>query len=544
MAWSGLLSSPYNSTTESIFALNENYRKRVEDNIVYEWGIDIPVQAPKIEAGDGTGLTGDYNVKYTWCRKERRTVVSESNASQAADSAVTLVDNDLKVTFPVPEDKQVNSVRFYRTWDNAPAAYWFDKDVTYVNLDYSVTQDWEESDEYFSGNAFRFTVIDSTHDMENCFIWEELYNGYTMNEVAAWVTTGKGDNVMFVYLDQSDASLGSAVHTDHDRPPKGHFTFGPSHNGTLFMLKDHRLYYSLPKQPEYWPADYYVEVSSVTYKPLCGVIYDKQPYVLTKNKIYFIYGTAPSDWRPKDMAAKCGAQNGSGAVAVEGHGIFHTGPDGVYLFGPSTDWKHGRDDNITKSLSSIFRGENKNGVNAVGDLSKSWLSYWNDKVYFGYPGVYDTYPTNMLVFFLSEKKIGYYTRNEEINAIAVDYYNDRLITVDNSGYAWEIECKTATDDDGTDIDWEIQSKDFTLQTRQHFPRFVKYDINSVDAASANGGLLLDSKDGQDLDQAHQVHALSDNRNTKRRLVDVGNGERCSLAAWGLGRVEIYAMESQ
>ncbi|NIP56397.1 MAG: hypothetical protein GWN00_30425, partial [Aliifodinibius sp.] len=88
------------------------------------------------------------------------------------------------------------------------------------------------------------------------------------------------------------------------------------------------------------------------------------------------------------------------------------------------------------------------------------------------------------------------------------------------GYVWEIEDKDATDDDGTAISWEIQSKDFTLQTRRHFPRWVKYDVDASSATSATGELILD-------DSTVQEHSLTGDRTTKRRLVTSSNGRRCS-----------------
>ena len=59
-----------------------------------------------------------------------------------------------------------------------------------------------------------------------------------------------------------DAALGPELEIDHDRPPLGSFVFGPAYDGTTFIIKDNLLYYSKPKQPEYFPALYYVEVST------------------------------------------------------------------------------------------------------------------------------------------------------------------------------------------------------------------------------------------------------------------------------------------
>jgi hypothetical protein len=527
MGWSAVLYSPYNSTTESIFGLNGTYRKRIDDDATYEWGMDAPDTRPTIAAGNGTGLTGDYNAKYTWCRKEKTTLVYESNPSDEAQAVVTLSNEDLRVTFIEPPDEQING-----------STYSYDTEVPWANKNYSVCHTWEETGAYISGDAYRFTTTDTYQDSEDTFSWEPYHDQYSGTASQLWAVTGKGENeIKYADLSTADGSLGTTVVTTHNRPPLGTYVFGPSFNGTLFIIKDHRLYFSLPKQPEYWPATYYIDVCSVQYGGVCGVFYDKQPYYLTKNKIYYIYGSSASDFLPKDMAAKTGTQSQNGALAVEGYGIFHVGSDGIYLFMPSTDYRHGKDEKISKPLDPIFRGETKNGVAGIGDLSKSWLAIWEDKVYFGYPGINDTYPTNILVYYLNEKRVCYHTRGQEIHAVGVDNYNNGLIAVDGDGYAWKIEDNSVTTDAGTALSWEVESKAFTLQTRRHFPRWAKYDVDSSGADSANGYVILDGA-------SCQTHTLSDNRNTRRRLITPTNGRRLSHRISGSGPIEIRAVESE
>ena len=82
--WSAILYNSFSSTTQNVFALNGTDRKRIEGSNVYEWGIAAPTVAPTIAVGALTGLTGDYNARYTYLRKEGTTVVSESNPSPAA----------------------------------------------------------------------------------------------------------------------------------------------------------------------------------------------------------------------------------------------------------------------------------------------------------------------------------------------------------------------------------------------------------------------------------------------------------------------------
>jgi hypothetical protein len=91
----------------------------------------------------------------------------------------------------------------------------------------------------------------------------------------------------------------------------------------------------------------------------------------------------------------------------------------------------------------------------------------------------------------------------------------------------------------TDIDWEAQSKDFTLQTRPHFPRWAKYDINSSQAAGVTGKIILD-------DVLHQSHTITaaQSRKTKRRLIEPGNGERASIRITGTGPATVYLAEME
>jgi len=548
MAWSGILYSPYNSDTESVFALNGIYRKRVEGDKVYEWGIEVPDTLVTIAAGDSTGLTNEFNAKYTYARKERNTVVSESNPSDAAAAAVDLTNESLHITAGTPIDGQVNCIRFYRTIADG-SAYFHDQDLNYVSDDYAYayTHAWEQTGEYIAGIGYFFTTENTLDNTDDTTTWESIRTKYTATDNQRRITS-MGDNLNLdssgaytwdVAIDTTttDAALGTALHSNHDRPPLGSYVAGPSFNGVCFIIKNNKLYYSLTKQPEYWPASYFIDVGSIQFPGKCIVFHDKQPYFLTVNKIYYISGTAAGSFLPKVIAAKTGTQSQNGAVGVEGYGIFHVGSDGVYLCLPATDSRYGSDLKISAGFTPIFRGETVGGVPGAGDLSYSWLIHWENKLYFGYPGTSDTYPTNILVFYLDEKKVGYYTRGEEIHAVTVDNYNNRLLAVDEGGYSWVIEDKTATDDDDAAITWEVRSKDFTLQTRRHYPRWMKYDVDASDADSAIGALYLDGT-------SHQTHTLSSDRDTKRRLVTTGNGKRCALGVSGSGPVKIYALESE
>jgi hypothetical protein len=117
-------------------------------------------------------------------------------------------------------------------------------------------------------------------------------------------------------------------------------------------------------------------------------------------------------------------------------------------------------------------------------------------------------------------------------AAAVDYYNNRLLAADESGYIWVIEDQDATDDDGTAISWELQSKDFTLFHKM-FPRTARYDVEV--GTSAAGYILLNGV-------SKQTHTLTGQRANKKRLITGCTGDRLSIRVSGTGTVKIHKVE--
>lgn len=469
--WSAVKYNAFNDTTQQIYALNGTDRKRIEDEDVYEWGIEPP-DAPTVAASTGTGLTGVYSAKITYCRKVGSTVVSESDPSDASGDTSALTNDSVLISWAASSDPQVTHVRVYRTAAGG-STYLHDQDVAIGTLS-----------------------VDTT---------------------------------------TADASLGDEVETDHDRPPLGSAVLGPTYNGILFIIKDNLLYFASAKQPEYWPTTNFIEVSTPQFPLKAGDFMNGQLYCFSKHEIYFIQGTGSSTFFPYPMKAKTGAQNIFGAVSVPGRGIFHTGPDGIYLFS-------GTDQKITEgNLEPIFRGETVNGMAGVSDMSTSWLFVFGNYLYFGYASDGYTYPTNVLVFNLVNSRLTYYVYNDgsavEIRCLVRDEANNRTLIGDNSGYVREIEKISQARDDTTEISWESESKEFTLATRKHFPRWNKYDVDASSAASCTGALILDGS-------VHQSHTITGNRDVRRRLVDVNNGSRAAIRISGSGPATIYGAESE
>ena len=429
--------------------------------------------APTTAVGALTGLTGAYNAKVTYCRKVGSTVVYESNPSDAGTSR-TLSNESLSVTWTASSDSQVTHVRVYRTASGG-SLYLHDQDV-----------------------AIGTTTLDTN---------------------------------------TADGSLGDEVESDHDRPPLGQYVSGPTYDGTSFIVKDNSLHYSKTKRPEYWPTSHSIEVSTPQFVGKCPVIFfNGQPYFLTAVEIYLIGGTGHGTFFPYPMKAKTGTLSPFGALSVHGIGIFHVGDDGIYLFSSGNDRKF-----TESNFDPIFRNESVNGVPGVSDVTNCWLLDYQNKLYFGYTSTGNTYPTNILVFNFDTGRAHYYTYNDgsdiQIRTTARDDTNKRILAGDSGGYIRVLENRSVTTDSGTAITFDVESKDFNLQTRAHFPRQIKYDIDASSAVTCAGSVILD-------DVTLQSHTITGSRDTRYRLVTVGNGKRLSLRVNGTGVVKIYAIEGE
>lgn len=200
--WSAIKYNAFNDTTANIFALNGTDRKRVEASVAYEWGLAAPTVAPTVSSGQGDGLTGTYNAKYTYVRKVGSVIVAESNPSPSAALYVEGTNKSLAVTVTAPSDAQVTHIRLYRTFDNG-VIYYLDQETTVAGYTHGVTQTWEDTDDRISGAAWKFTLTDATRNTENTYSWEEQPN-LDINDNSGYARAGnwweENDEAMSKYL--------------------------------------------------------------------------------------------------------------------------------------------------------------------------------------------------------------------------------------------------------------------------------------------------------------------------------------------------------
>lgn len=458
--WDAVAYNAFNDTTDQIYALSGSVKKRVQvgtADTVTDWGITAPTVAPTLAVGALTGLTGDYNARYTYVRLVGAVVVSESNPSPAASAAVTLANQSLSITWTASSDSQVTHVRVYRTLTGG-TTYFLDTTI-----------------------AIGTTTLDTN---------------------------------------TADTALGGLVEEDNDPPPDGSIVAGPFYDGVLFITSENLLYFCKTKRPESWPSTNFIEVGNRQNPIKCLTGFAGQAYALSQSKLWFIQGTGSSTFFPVPLESMTGAQGRFGAIGVEGRGIFHTGHDGIYLF------SGGRDRKFSESrYDPLFRGETKGGMPAVDDIDEAWLFQHGNLLFFHYGD------GSVIVFNLDNDRSFFYQYDQRLYAPA-EHAQVGQFLVGDAGF-FERALQSSNTDRGSAIAWEGQSKDYTLQTRAHFPRWVKYDTEGT----MTGTVLLD-------DVTHQTHTITADRNTRRRLVDTGNGQRMSMRLAGSGVATIYAVEAE
>ncbi len=463
----------YNSSTDSMFFLNGTDRKRVEGAVTYEWGVAAPTAKPVLTDGSGSGLTGDYNVKYTFLRKEDSVIVYESNFSPTATSAIPLNDEALTVSgIESPSDSQITHVRVYRT-TNGGSTYYKDTDIT------------------------------------------------------AGTTT--------VALDDSDytISLNTAAHdNDHDRPPLGNHCAGPFFGGYVFILKDNKIYWCKAKQPEYWPSWYWDEISEPQDPGMALIDFGGTVFALTKERIVQIQGTGSSTFFPVVMESFCGTFASDAVCVVPNQGIYHLGKDGIYLF-------RAVDSKVFPELDPIFSGRSVDGMPDL-DLSKianCWMASFSENLLLGYPSTSATtdYPDTVVRIDTDNGKISRFDYPCSIVSVVVDKSSRRLYAGDTDGYAWRLDYEAA--DTGTDIAFELETKQLNTPTREFSPKWARYDTYCNGADTLSAEVIVDGV-------SVQTHDLSGvDRSTKPRLINDVVGNRISIRFSGTGGdVKIYGQQ--
>jgi hypothetical protein len=259
---------PLNDTSTWAFVADANGMYKDDGTNLWNWGITAPSATPGVGT-TGTGLTGVYHVKFTYCRKVGSTVICESNPSPAS-AAQTLANQSLAITgMTASSDGQVTHIRIYRTIADGANYYW-DQDIA---------------------------------------------NG---------TTTATSS--------QADDALGSELATDNDPPPACGYV-SPPWEGRLWLCQDpnypHYLYYTKRFQPEVVPTANFLEIGTPEDPLQCALPYGGINVVFARARKYRVMGTGTTPFVAQETPSKRGCPAWAAADIGE-DGIYFLATDGIY----------------------------------------------------------------------------------------------------------------------------------------------------------------------------------------------------------------------
>ena len=539
--WSAISYNIYTAAADAVFACNGTDRKKYEGTSEYEWGITPPTDT--LKTGPDYAYTHDWEKTDAYISGTGAKVTRTQTYEDSADNTVyqweafhnwETYTKIHQSTAPSADSHGTKCCAWFEAWDDDEDSTGTTGDgvrITYCRyVDSVLTTESNAGDPIYFKTGFTAPIVwDGTPDdsqVTHVHAYRSITGTYYYHSSTAVATATET-------LYKNLTSTGTELETDHDRPPSGiSIVFGPAFDGTCFGVVNNKLHYCKPKQPEYWPADYYVEVSTPGNDINDAFFHGGIPYCLTRDEIYQIQGTGAGVFMPLKMTAVTGTVGRHSAASVKGQGIYHYASDGMYLFNGAVDTK------VFDEFEPIFRQETVGNIPGVSlaKAGRAWVAQHKNRLLFAYVGVNSVgigaYPDNMIVLDLETGRAVHadYAGTEFVGGRWLRLH-DQFFCGDSDGYVWAIEEERRSNDNGAAISWEIRSKEFNY-LRRFFPRDARWDVTP--SGTATGTIYLDGV-------AHQTHTIAA-RTTKKRKVATGNGERLSVGVSGTGPVSIHSAE--
>lgn len=516
--WSTVQYNAYNVETESVFATNGTDKKRITGSTVAEWGIDAPTSAPTVNSTVNWVYTHGWEEEEVTGRRVMFGTDWEDTYTRLYNWEADLLDDSETIGAD--------------SWTKR-GTFWFDANdtgqavravYTYVRKSGLVVEaesNPSPASEIVSPVSALYLSMVSPSDSQVTHI--RVYR--TLDGGTSFLYAGEVEvSELTVSLNRPAASLGTEVSENNDRIPDDVVDLaGPDFNGVLFAAVGNKVYWSLAKQPESWPAEYYVEVGPPQHAIRALEMHNGSVYAVTGQGISQLQGTGANSFFPIPMSSITGTLSKSATLEAVGSGVFHLGTDGLYRFTGNADVRADR------RFLPILEGTTVGSVPGMvrDNAANCLLLAWAGKLYFGFPTGTETYARHFLVADLETGRMTHHDYGRAFRCWTVDATNDRIIAADTSGNVWHLEDLDASQ---AAISWEIQSKDFTDAVRRHFPRWARHDVDGTATAS----ILLD-------DTVHQTHAIT-SREPKKRHIGPGNGYRMAVRTTGTGPVSFYQQE--
>jgi len=157
------------------------------------------------------------------------------------------------------------------------------------------------------------------------------------------------------------------------------------------------LYWARPGEPDHWPPQNNIKVTSASEELMSGLVYGSDTYVFSRSRLYQLFPslsgqTGTVDYQPTDCMH--GLINRWAFTAGTLQGIFFVSDDGIY------HTRGGAEVNISdEDIEGIFRGEERRGLPAVRPATAR-LALHENELWFLYRGAGEGAKPNVLIYDL------------------------------------------------------------------------------------------------------------------------------------------------
>lgn len=210
------------------------------------------------------------------------------------------------------------------------------------------------------------------------------------------------------------------------------------------------VYYSNPDAPDHWSAAGNTEVCPPSEVLMNGGLVGQQAFVFSRARLYALYpnltGVAGAVTSAPTLC-KRGLLGRWGMVVAPG-GIYFVAEDGVFhTTGGPEEW-------ISREIQPLFDGVAKNGLQPIDKTVTSAirLTFWENKVYFGYQDV--TGARQVLVYSILYQFWRHYTFGRAQAGLQGEDEDLLIIGALNLGKSYTLDGLT---DDGAAIAWTIRT---------------------------------------------------------------------------------------
>jgi len=278
----------------------------------------------------------------------------------------------------------------------------------------------------------------------------------------------------WIYQDAfEDSELGEVVETDNNVPPPGDIlSIFQEH---AFLAGDpenpHYLYWSKRFKPESWPLDNFSEIGTANdpiraHMPVAGVL-----GVFTTQTKYRVSGNSTTGFIHDEAISHRGAPSPNSVLPTD-KGVLFVARDGVF----STNFI-GPDQKLSDAIDPIFYGETKNGYDPINwdQAEIICAGFYKNKFYFSYPS--GTSTTNNMTALYAFDTQQWTFWDVGFNSFYAERDTDLFLAGGGDSLVYVIDDPATKDDDGADIDFELETRDFTgtSQTTRNLFLYFKVD---------------------------------------------------------------------